>query len=232
MSEIEKSVLNKLEDPTRLEALNATGLLDSAAEEPFDRLTRLASLITDTPVSLVSLVDADRNFFKSACGLPEPLATGREAPLSHTVCMYVVADSSPLIVEDARVHPVLHDNGAVTDFGIVGYLGVPLQTSAGIDLGSFCIIDNKPRQWTEREIQIVRELAMSVMIEIELRAQVKARTETEQDLQARNRKYKRVYALADTTISHMKETLDRGADVTEIKVYLNEMQNELQGLKD
>jgi hypothetical protein len=74
----------------RLEALRLTGLLDSPPEESFDRFTRLATRLFKTPVALVSLVDADRQFFKSAIGLPEPWASLRQSPLSHSFCKLAV----------------------------------------------------------------------------------------------------------------------------------------------
>jgi hypothetical protein len=85
-----------LRDEARLAALWRTGLLDTPPEEVFDRLTRLTRRMLDAPVALVSLVEADRQFFKSALGLPEPWATRRETPLSHSFCQHVVATGAPL----------------------------------------------------------------------------------------------------------------------------------------
>ena len=81
-----------------------------------------------------------------------------------------VAENAPLIVEDARVHPVLHDNGSVHDYGVIGYLGFPLHIASGKTLGSFCAVDTTPHRWTNDEINIMRELAEIVTYEIELRA--------------------------------------------------------------
>lgn len=167
----------------RLAVLKQLELLDTPAEESFDRLTWLASQITNSPISLVSLVDVNRQFFKSQVGLPEPLAAIRQTPLSHSFCMHVVANSAPLVVEDARKHPILKDNLAIPDLGVIGYLGIPLITKDGTALGSFCIIDTFPRVWTEREIKIMHRLASMVMTEIELRAQIKARYHAEEILQ-------------------------------------------------
>jgi PAS domain S-box-containing protein len=155
--------------PGRLEALRRTGLLDSPAEEAFDRLTRLAARFLNTPVALVSLVDQDRQFFKSCVGLPEPWASERETPLSHSFCQHVVAREEPLIVEDAREHPLVRENLAIPDLGVVAYAGIPLVTSGGEVLGSFCAIDTRPRKWTEEEIRILSDLAGAVSAEIELR---------------------------------------------------------------
>ena len=158
-----------LEDRARLAALERTGMLDSLPEAAFDRLTKLASKILGVPVTLVSLVDDQRQFFKSQVGLPEPWASARETPLSHSFCQHVVASQRPLIIADARTHPDLSGNSAVGDLGVVAYAGVPLTTPEGHTLGSFCAIDAKPREWTADEIEILTELGASVMTEIYLK---------------------------------------------------------------
>jgi signal transduction histidine kinase len=163
------SLADILNDPARLEVLAATALLDSPAEAAFDRLTQLASTILGTPVSLVSLVDGDRQFFKSQVGLPEPWAAERATPLTHSFCQHVVASAAPLIVADARLHPLLQDNLAIRDLKVIAYLGIPLTTPEGQTLGSFCTIDGQARTWSEREIKIMKDLASFVMTEIELR---------------------------------------------------------------
>jgi signal transduction histidine kinase len=162
-------LLRILSDPKRLEILAATALLHTPPEQVFDRLTQLAGKILNAPVSLVSLVGKDYQFFKSQTGLPEPWATERLTALSHSFCQHVVAAAAPLIVADARQHPLLKDNEAIRDLKVIAYLGIPLTTSEGQTLGSFCTIDSQPRSWTTREIEIMQELASFVMNEIELR---------------------------------------------------------------
>lgn len=157
-------------DPGRLAALREAALLDTPPEEPFDRLTRLASRILGAPVALVSLVDEDRQFFKSQTGLGEPWATRRETPLSHSFCQYAVASGKPFVVSDARAHPLVRENLGIGDLGVVAYAGVPLVTSEGHALGSFCVIDPEPREWTPQELEVLTDLASSVMTEIELRS--------------------------------------------------------------
>ena len=187
---------NPLDDPARLEALQAAGLLDTAAEEAFDRFTSLAAAVLQVPVALVSLVDADRQFFKSCVGLPEPWATARQTPLSHSFCQHAVISRDTLIIEDARQHPLLKENFAVQDLAVVAYLGVPLITSEGHALGSFCAIDSRPRRWSDREVGIIRDLAAAVMTEIELRAQMRvARRE------ARNRQLAERRLLVEHAVS-------------------------------
>lgn len=99
----------------RIAALHDLGLLDTEAEEEFDRYTRLATELLGVPVSLVSLVDADRQFFKSQTGLMGEFADAGQAPLSHSFCQHAVASKEPLIVSDAREHPLVGDNLAVRE---------------------------------------------------------------------------------------------------------------------
>jgi len=159
-------------DPARLDALRHLSLLDSQPEPAFDRYTRLASAILGAPTVLVSLVDADRQFFKSCVGLAEPWASSRETPLSHSFCQHVVATGSSLVVADAREHPLLADNLAIPDLGVIAYLGIPLTTSDGHVLGSFCAIGGEPRTWSEHDVAVMTDLAAAVTTEIELRREV------------------------------------------------------------
>lgn len=217
-------------DPHRLARLEELMLLDTPAEEAFDRLTRLASLIVETPVSLVTLIDADRQFFKSQFGLPPDIAEKRETPLSHSFCQYTLATTEPLVVPDARTHPVLKDNPAIADLNVIAYLGMPLRTTDGVALGAFCVIDNKPRVWTRREIQIVCELGVSAMTEIELRSEIEARERVEDDLLERNRQYERVYRFASTTLEHMRDVLEHSVEKEELRSYVSDMLDQLARL--
>lgn len=157
-------------DPQRLAALRRLELLDSPAEAAFDRLTRLAATILDAPVALASLVDEDRQFFASCVGLPEPWASARATSLSHSLCQHTMVAGAPLVIPDARAHPLVRENRAIPDLGVVAYLGIPLVTRDGHPLGAFCVIDHRPRAWTAREIALLTDLAASVLTELELRA--------------------------------------------------------------
>src|SRR4051812_39690423 len=145
-----------LSDPTRLAALRATALLDSEPERGFDRLTRLASYVLGVPVALVSLVDEDRQFFKSCIGLPEPWNSRRGTPLSHSFCQHAVASKEPLVIGDARLDPLVSENLAIRDLDVIAYAGFPLATSDGAVLGTFCAIDSQPRTWTDDELSFVK----------------------------------------------------------------------------
>src|SRR5688572_8292022 len=91
-------------EAARLQALYRTRLLDSPPEAAFDRLTRLVCRLLHVPVALFSLVDVERQFFKSNQGLADPWATQRQTPLSHSFCRYQIALQQPLVVDDAREH--------------------------------------------------------------------------------------------------------------------------------
>jgi PAS domain S-box-containing protein len=157
-------------DERRLDALARSGLLDSVAEPRFDRLTALVRELIDVPVALISLVGDDRQFFKSCLGLPELWASKRETPLSHSFCQYVVHHAEPLVIEDTRAHPFLHDNVAARELGVVAYAGMPITNEDGVALGSLCAIDTVPRAWTERQLGALAALAAAVSSEIALHA--------------------------------------------------------------
>jgi signal transduction histidine kinase len=173
-----------IQDDKRLHSLRSLCLLDTPADPSFDRLAELAVAILKVPVALVTLVDADRQFFKSQVGLPDPWMTTRQTPLTHSFCQHVVAHAKPLVIEDARTHPLVYDNLAIIDLNVIAYAGIPLTTPDGHTIGSFCLIDHKPRQWTDYEIDVLTKLAESVMTEVELRAEMIERQQVEQEREA------------------------------------------------
>ena len=168
--------------PDRLAALRRTGLLETPPEEAFDRLTRMAARLLGTPISLISLVAEDHQFFKSAIGLPEPWASRRVTAISFSFCGQVVATGEPLVLEDARRHPLLRHNPVIRELGWVAYAGVPLVTRQGHTLGAMCVVDKTPRLWSERDIVLLQDLAASVVTEIELRSEIAERRQAEQTL--------------------------------------------------
>lgn len=177
------SPVTNVHAPERLEALGRSGLLDSLPEESFDRLTRLASRFLDAPVALVTLLDVDRQFFKSAVGLGEPWASRREMPIVYSFCQHALKPGEPLVIEDARLDPRTQDSPAVSEDGFLAYVGVPL-ASEGQILGTLCVVDTKPRQWTEEEIQTLRDLAAGAETEIELRRAERGARQSEDRLRS------------------------------------------------
>lgn len=156
-----------ISDPQRLQALHATALLDTPAEEAFDRLTSLGARAVQVPAAMVSLISDQRHYLKSICGMAPPL--GRTLPFSHSFCRYVVETRAPLVIADARESTLLGRNPAIVEFGVIAYLGMPLTTEDGYIIGAFCVIDHHPRQWRDDEIRLIADLAATTMTEINLR---------------------------------------------------------------
>lgn len=167
MSELLEIVHNM----NRLATLRRTELLDTPPEEPFDRLTRLAAHICKAPVALVSLVDHDRQFFKSSYGLSAPWQTLRETPLTYSFCKHAVARREPLVIPDTTKDPEFRDNPAVRELAVVAYAGIPLMVE-GHALGAFCVVDHEPRAWSYDEVLMLKDLAECVTHEIDLRMQL------------------------------------------------------------
>ena len=150
----------------RLEELWATGLLDSAPEAAFDDAVQLATWITGTPAGLVSLVDADRQWFKSALGL-EVVETPRDAAFcAHTI----LGPGEVLIVEDTLDDPRFADNPLVAgDLGVRFYAGVPLVSSGGHALGALCVLDYVPRSLLPGQVDALRSLGVLLQGQVDLR---------------------------------------------------------------
>jgi PAS domain-containing protein len=135
-------------------------------EERFDRLTRLARRLLARAVALVSLLDADRQFFLSAQGLAEPWAGLRQTPLAYSFCRAVVETGLPMSVADAREDARVRGNPAVEELGVVAYAAVPLALPDGCVVGALCGIDHRPRAWSAQEAAALRDLAGAVEAEM------------------------------------------------------------------
>ena len=159
----------ELGDEERLAVVRRIGLVDQPADPALDRVARLAQRLLRAPVALVSLLERDRQFATSCIGLPEPWASRREFPLSHSLCQHTVVSRAPLVVGDAREHPALRDNLAVTELGAVAYAGVPLVLEGGHAVGTLCVVDAEPRVWTAEDVATLSDLAASAVSELTLR---------------------------------------------------------------
>jgi len=168
------SLTNVLADPGRLAAVRQTSLLDTPAEVVFDRLARLAARVLGTPIAVMTVIDQDRVFFKAYFGLPEPWASSRQAPVSASLCRYVLATGQPLVIGDVRWDALASDNTFMAELGAVAYMGIPLALSSGHIVGSFCVADKRPRDWTGEDLASLKDLAGLVMDEIELRSDLQA----------------------------------------------------------
>jgi two-component sensor histidine kinase len=164
---------SEIRSPNRLSALARASLLDTDPESYFDHVTRLAARLLNSKTTLLSLVDDDRQFFKSQCGLSEPYATSRGTPLSHSFCKHVVSSKQPLIVADARKVPMLADNAAISDLNVIAYLGIPVRAPDKEVIGSLCAINFEPRDWSAKDVELMIDLALIVEDEIALREQAR-----------------------------------------------------------
>jgi signal transduction histidine kinase len=167
-----------LADPARLDALRATGLLDAPASPAFDRLSRLAAHALDAPTAFVSLVGAEEQVVAGSAGLDGDAP--RVTPNRQSYCQHVVARSAPLVIQDARLDPLVKDSPWAAR--LPAYLGVPLRAPGGAVLGSFCVVDRHPRKWTEAQLALLEEFAESAATEIRLRAELAERERIERRL--------------------------------------------------
>ncbi|MEQ9643214.1 MAG: diguanylate cyclase [Alphaproteobacteria bacterium] len=152
-------------ESARLACLRDYRVLDTAPEEAFDRVTRLAAGILGVPISLVSLVDADRQWFKSRVGLD-----ATETPRDFAFCAHAICDHEVMEVPDARRDDRFCDNPLVTGAPHIRfYAGAPLETADGHRLGTLCAIDTEPRQLDSDQKQQLHDLASIVIDELELR---------------------------------------------------------------
>ena len=181
-----------INDPHRLDALAKTFLLDSPPEVAFDRITDLARRLLNAPISLVSLVAAEHQFFKSTQGLPEEIADLRTTPLSHSFCKHTIALGKPLVVEDTRIDEYVNQVQSINDFGIHTYVGVPLHTPDNQVLGTLCALGFEPRSWETREVDTLNNLAEVVMTEIALRLEVEKQRALQLQLKASEQRYRSV----------------------------------------
>jgi PAS domain S-box-containing protein len=152
------------EESQRLSALRASNLLDTPPEERFDRITHLAAQLFDVPIALVSLVDKDRQWFKSCYGLGV-----RETGRDISFCGHAILNPQTLVVENAMDDERFADNPLVADEpGICFYAGAPLVDQSGYRLGTLCLIDRKPRRFSEEDEENLRNLADMVERELQL----------------------------------------------------------------
>ena len=200
----------------RLAALRRYEILDTAEEEPFQRIVELVCQILDVPMAAVTLIDADRQWVKAASGVSRG-----STPLDISFCRHTIAQSEPLSVPDAQYDPRFAANPTVTGGPrIASYLGVPLTTPDGYNVGALCAVDRDPRQFDARQASILKKLAEIVVEQMELRQIAKhdaltgALTrrgflaEVEREFQ-RSARYDRPSAMIAIDIDHFRAINDR-----------------------
>ncbi len=148
----------------RLDGLRRLAILDTSAEERFDRITRMARNMFEVPISLISLVDEERQWFKSRCGLE-----ARETQRDISFCGHAILGEGVFVVEDAALDERFADNPLVLGAPHIRfYAGCPLHIAGGYKVGTLCLIDRTPRQLDERQLSLLTDLAG--MVEHELAA--------------------------------------------------------------
>lgn len=184
-----------LNEKERLKALEEYSILDTPSEKDFNDLSLLASKICGTPISLVSLVDEKRQWFKSKQGLE-----AQETPREYAFCAHALLEPEKImVVENSLEDPRFSDNPiALGSPNVVFYAGAPLVTPEGHALGTLCVIDNKPKKLNQEQKDALRALANQVMGQMELRKRNRILQETAKSLEKANEELK-TFAY---TISH------------------------------
>ncbi|MGA9651072.1 PAS domain S-box protein [Pedobacter sp.] len=157
------------DEQDRLNALRSYHILDTLSEEEYDELTDLASVICETPIALISLVDSDRQWFKSKKGLAAP-----ETDRAYSFCAHAIINPNEILeVENAKTDERFKDNPLVTgDPNIAFYAGVPLVNEDGYPLGSLCVIDSASKKLSDQQKKALKTIAHQVMDKMELRRKI------------------------------------------------------------
>lgn len=152
------------DEDIRLSELLSYRCLDTSEESRYDELTQLAAQICEMPIALISLVDKERQWFKSHYGLE-----AKETPRNISFCGHAILSDEPFVVENAKEDPRFADNPLVTGAPhVVFYVGIPLKNTRGINLGTLCVIDHKPRQLNSEFIKRLEIIARQVVNLLEL----------------------------------------------------------------
>ena len=158
------------DEAERLEALHNLHLLDTHPDERFDRLTRLAQRIFNVPTALITLIDSDRQWFKSAQGL-----AASQTPRNISFCAHAILHDTAMVVPDTMEDPRFADNPLVIEAPYVRfYAGMPLRAPTGHKVGTLCLVDQRPRDFTAQDVKALADLAQVVNSELDNRGLTEA----------------------------------------------------------
>lgn|GEM_PF-5871972 len=182
--EVEGSAIgSRIDDEVRLNALRRLEILDSPPEPIFDRITNLLRRIIDTRGTSLSFIDGKGEFCKSAIGIPEPWASRRALPLTHSYARKIIEQGQPLNIHDATAEPELADHHALKEIGMRAFLGYPVKTRAGQTVGALYAFHDRPREWSSAEEASLEDLASLTSMILDLRTERIRRDELEQQFQ-------------------------------------------------
>ncbi len=203
------------DDDARVAALHRLDVLDTAVEEPFEKIVSLIRTVLGVPMATVTLVDRDRQWFKARLGLDQ-----QETPRAVSFCTHTIQQREPLVVIDARSDPRFATSPLVLGPPCIrSYAGIPLRTPEGYNIGSLCAMDTRPREFSASDIAILQNFANIVCDELELRliAQVDHLTgaltrrgfveQAEREM-ARARRYGRPSSIVMLDLDHFKSIND------------------------
>jgi len=200
----------------RIAALKRYKILGSPPENAFDHVAKLTARIFGVPISLVSLVDSAEVFFKANVGMGKV----RNTPRGVSLCSLAVLDPEVTVFEDARIEPCLLANPLVAgEFGLQFYAGAPITTHDGMLIGTLCVVDKKPRTFTEHDRAVLANLAHIVMDEIELRLSAIEETEKQQQMTA-------LSSLNEQRLHHMVMSAPVGMTILKGRDLIVEIANE------
>jgi CheY-like chemotaxis protein len=152
------------DEEQRLRLLHESGLLDTEAEERFDRFTRIAAALFEVPIALISLVDKERQWFKSRQGLD-----ATETPRDQAFCAHAILRNDVMQVSDAHADDRFADHPLVARGPRVRfYAGAPLSLGGGSPVGTLCVVDHRPRNFDEDQLRLLRDLSKLVEREFQI----------------------------------------------------------------
>jgi CheY-like chemotaxis protein len=155
-----------LEDPERLAAVNA--LRPGPGGDPdLDRFTQAAAEMLQVPVSVITLIDKDRQLYASQTGVAPPGTALGETSLEFSFCQFAVTSRLPLRIDDATTHPLVSANPAVDTRNMKSYVGIPLIMANNQAVGTLCAIDSAPRHWSDEEVAILDDLAQVLIAHLD-----------------------------------------------------------------
>ncbi len=222
----------------RQKAVEKYMLLDTLSEEKYDDITRLASYICDSPISLITLLDKERNFLKSHHGIPF-----NESPRAISFCGHAINSNSDItIVEDARKDERFHDNPLVAEHNAIFYAGAPLVDASGFKLGTLCVYDVKPRKLTKNQIDALLSMSKQVVHLFEQRYQNHLLKKAQDSLQQRNENLKSFAGIVShdlksplaniISLTQLLEDDNQGNLNDESKLYIEYLKSSSNTLKD